>query len=335
VEEPVLLADLTPSGVRRRVIDFLTALDETSASADVEQRLTATLGWLWDAVTGPVLDRLGVTGPPSADNTWPRLWWCVPGLLSFLPLHAAGHHLTRFDAVPKTVLDRVVSSYTPTVRALIHARRNRPIISSSNIGKPERTSEILAVAMRHTPGASDLPGAEDEADTLRQLFPGRVFTLAGSEATHDAVIRALRSAQWVHFACHGSVDPANPSSSFLLLHDYVQQPLTVVDVAQMRLEDADLAFMSACSTARSSALTDEAIHLASVFQLAGYRHVIGTLWPIIDHLAVRISRNFYADLAASGTAEIAATALHTVTRRFRDRWPGLPSAWASHIHSGI
>jgi len=331
-EEPVPLPDLTPDRVRQQVIDFLTALDETQASADAEQRLTAALEWLWDAVTGPVLDILGLFGPPT-DVSWPRLWWCVPGLLSLLPLHAAGYHLTRFDAAPRTVLDRAVSSYTPTIKALIHARRGRPGAGSGRIGIPEREGEILAVAMGHTPDAPDLPGAEGETDALRQLLPERVLALVGAQATHDGVIEALRSARWVHFACHGSADPASPSRSHLLLYDHVERPLTTADVAHIDLGEADLAFMSACYTART-ALTDEAIHLASAFQLAGYRHVIGTLWPIRDYVAVRLTRDFYAGLVDSGTAETAAFALHAATRRMRDRSPLTPSVWASHIHSG-
>jgi hypothetical protein len=40
------------------------------------------------------------------------MWWVPTGNLSYLPLHAAG----RDD---ECVLDRVVSSYTPTVRSLL------------------------------------------------------------------------------------------------------------------------------------------------------------------------------------------------------------------------
>jgi CHAT domain-containing protein len=96
-----------------------------------------------------------------------------------------------------------------------------------------------------------------------------------------------------------------------------------------------LAFLSACSTARpDDRLADEAIHLASAFQLAGYRHVVGTLWPISDSHAVRLADDFYAELASAGSVAIAASALHTVTRRLRDRRHQTPSIWASHIHAG-
>jgi CHAT domain-containing protein len=56
----------------------------------------------------------------------------------------------------------------------------------------------------------------------------------------------------------------------------------VASLADVQPHRAQLAFLSACQTARNPArdLLDEAIHLASAFQLAGYPHVVGTLWSV-------------------------------------------------------
>ncbi|WP_131792609.1 CHAT domain-containing protein, partial [Candidatus Protofrankia datiscae] len=192
------------------------------------------------------------------------------------------------------------------------------------------------------PGASDLPGTAEEIRRLRERFPGRVQALVGDDATRATVTAALPAARWAHFACHGTANLANPSASRLLLTDHQQQPLTVVDVARLRLDRAQLAFLSACETARPGGrLADEVIHLASAFQLAGYRHVIGTLWPISDQHAVDIADHIYTTLSATGTLTATGTAtatvavaVHTATRQLRDRWPHEPSVWASHIHAG-
>jgi CHAT domain-containing protein len=230
------------------------------------------------------------------------------------------------------VVDLVISSYTPTIRALAYARRTLP--EGNGRRTASKADRIVVVAMPHTPGASDLPCADAETDLLRQRFGERVFTLVGSAATHDAVVATLPDARWAHFACHG-FNPADPSASYLLLTDHRKRPLTVVDVARLRLDEADLAFLSACSTARpSSRLTDEAIHLASAFQLAGYRHVIGTLWRINDQNALELADGLYADVATAGTVDSAAAALHAVTSRLRDQRAQTPSVWASYIHSG-
>ncbi|MQY31867.1 CHAT domain-containing protein [Nocardia aurantia] len=68
-------------------------------------------------------------------------------------------------------------------------------------------------------------------------------------------------------------------------------PLTVAALAEIHLDHARLAYLSACETALTTdaRLLDEAIHLASAFQLAGYPHVIGTLWTIADQTTVQIA----------------------------------------------
>jgi hypothetical protein len=336
--DPVPLPRLTPESLRERADAYFVALAGVASGAagpggqtSAERRIADTLGWLWDAVTGPVLDRLGIVAPPARGQPWPRMWWCVSGLLTFLPLHAAGHHHTRFDAAPDTVIDRVKSSYTPTVRALAHARRAHPIGGNYGGGDGLGGGGVVVVAMPHTPGASDLPGAQAEAAELRRLLGGRVTVLTGSQATYEAVLAALPGGRWAHFACHATADVANPSAGGLLLADHRTRPLTVVDVARLRLDDAELAFLSACATARPGRLPDEAIHLASAFQLAGYRHVIGTLWPIGDRHAADIATDVYTTVAE--THDIAG-AVHDASRRLRNKWMDQPSVWASHIHVG-
>ena len=178
VLDAVPLPGLTPQTVYDRVVAFLGALEDSQSPAAgagdrvaAEQRLTDTLGWLWDALAGPVLDRLGITGPPGDGQRWPRLWWCVSGLLSFLPVHAAGHHDTRSDAAPATVIDRVISSYTPTLRALTHARRPGPATTGGG-DRPGTGDRVVAVAMPHTPA----PG----------IFPARRRRLPGCSGVSPA-----------------------------------------------------------------------------------------------------------------------------------------------------
>jgi hypothetical protein len=335
----VSLPELTPRAVHDQVTSLFPALGDAdnpsgglSGRPPDEERLTRILEWLWDAVTGPVLTRLGITGPPPRDGDWPRLWWCPAGPLAFLPLHAAGYHdSSRFDSSPRTVLDRVISSYTPTMRALSYARRPS---AGANVSPDER--RVLVVAMPHTPSAPDLPGAAQETALLRGLF-GDLATIAdtATTATHDGILAALPQFTWTHFACHGISYAADPSASELLLHDYRQKPLTVLDIARLHLDDAQFAYLSACSTALTgAALPDEAIHLASAFQLAGYRNVIATSWPIADGPAGRIAANVYNALAEDVTAGSAATALHHAIRGMRAIFPARPAMWAAFTHHG-
>lgn len=108
------------------------------------------------------------------------------------------------------------------------------------------------------------------------------------------------------------------------------------DISRLNLDAAEFAYLSACTTARSGfGLANEALHLASAMQLAGYRHVVGTLWEISDAMAVVVARRVYAALdAPRPAADRAAAAVHTAVREVRDQYPSVPSLWAAHVHVG-
>lgn len=124
-------------------------------------QMSGILEWLWDVIARPILDQLGFVGPPSDDN-WPRVWWISTGPLSLLPLHAAGRH---FPTSTETVLDRVVSSYSPSVKALLHALQD-----SRRNDLDSTTNRALTVSMDETPGRSGLGFVKEEVERLTDIF---------------------------------------------------------------------------------------------------------------------------------------------------------------------
>ncbi|MCF0080445.1 CHAT domain-containing tetratricopeptide repeat protein [Streptomyces lomondensis] len=320
------LGEAAVSRQAARFRDALTASRSPGEEQDANRVLHEVLAWLWDNAVGPVLDALA---PPSAPPQ--RLWWSPSGALSALPLHAAGHH----GDPTRTALDRVVSSYTPALRALRHARarERRPVATPDSLLAVVQSE---AVGNRHP-----LRGAEREAKAIGTLLP--TCELAGPEATFDAVYAALPQHPYAHFACHGVSDLADPSAGELLLHDHAERPLTVRDISRLDLSAARLAVLSACETSRTAGpLADEAIHITSAFQVAGYPHVVGTLWPVHDAVARRVATGFYRELRAGprlpGTPALdtgrAAVALHRAVRACRARYERSPSLWAAHVHAG-
>jgi tetratricopeptide (TPR) repeat protein len=349
----VPLPHATPQAVGEQADRLERALADAADPARdraAQQTVSEVLAWTWDHVTGPVLARLGVRGP-TPDGEWQRLWWSPGGALASLPLHAAGHHDDAPGAVPdggpepdpasdpaagarapRTVLDRVVSSYTPTVAALRYAR--------ARAAAPRPHGPVLAVALPDTPGARPLGGARREVEVLRGLLPTEV--LSEEHATFERVMDALPRHPCVHFACHGVSEPADPSNGRLLVHDHATRPLTVRAISHLELPAARLAVMSACETARGGGeLADESIHITSAFQLAGYANAVGTLWPVHDAVAVRVTRLLYRELCtegAGGGPELddtrTAHALHQAILRCRATFAASPSLWAAHVHAG-
>jgi CHAT domain-containing protein len=74
------------------------------------------------------------------------------------------------------------------------------------------------------------------------------------------------------------------------------------------------------------------VHITGAFQMAGYAHVVGTLWPVVDDFAAQVADCVYDGVAAG--AGQAALALHEAVRRQRAQHPDRPALWAAHIHVG-
>jgi len=294
----------------------------------IQAEMLDVLRWEWDAICGPVLSALGCTTAPAEDGPWPRVWWCPVGLLAYLPLHAAGRYLNAVpgDDIGDTVLDRVVSSYIPSVRGLSYARSR---------DARDATGRTLVVPVPDAPGTQYLAGVSAETDAVKDCIPDATVL---ARPTRSAVMQALPSHSIVHFSCHGYADMSDPAGGQLILYDHQANPLTVADIGALQL-DASLAYLSACETTRTSpALSNEAVHITGAFHLAGYRHVIGTLWPVSDAASVEVASDFYRHLTHSGTQPVnigrAALALHHATRRLRNQTREAPSLWAPYTHTG-
>lgn len=283
------------------------------AQSGLDHHLTTTLGRLWDVVAEPVLATL-----PGQS----RVWWCPTGPLNFLPLHAAGRH----DRPGSSVLDRTVSSYTPTLRALTRACSAGP--------GTEEPGRMLVVAVPEAPNGPLLPQAAEEAEMIRALIPANQLTvLEGPEATRSAVLAALPAHCWVHFSCHGIPDDEHPSRGGLLLHD---NRITVADVGRGRYR-GEFAFLSACHTASGGIrMPDEVITLAAGLHHAGFRHVLATLWAVDADAARLLTKTVFTDLTATGRFDPggAAEAARAAVLALRAADPGRPSRWALFTHTG-
>ena len=347
------LPELTEEAANTRTRDFLAAIDTLIGSdatestyATAEHTVRETARWLWDSVAAPILNRLGHTGRSAGGtfDSWPRIWWVATGPLSLLPLHAAGYHASPDEELgtftDRTVIDRVVSSSIPTVGSLIHAAARRP--------PAEAAQRILVVAMPETPPATglplaELPGAIEEAELIAGLSESRSTTILARFAPGDlpptkaSVTGQLQSHAWAHFACHAMTDPDRPTRSTLLLDDHTTNPFTVLDLTAARLPEAQLAYLSACTTARPGPeQVDEPIHFAAAAMLAGYRNVIATLWPLLDDAApaLGVYEQLMEGPMTDWTAAGAAIAVHAAAHGQRNRLGCAFDEWANLVHFG-
>ncbi|TMR07014.1 CHAT domain-containing protein [Actinomadura soli] len=284
----------------------------------LEQAIADILGWLWDAAAEPVLAELGHTGAPAGD--WPRVWWCPTGPLTVLPLHAAGRH--HLDG--ESVLDRVVSSYLPTLRSAAPA---------PPAGGERPAPRVLHLAVPGPAGYPPVTGLRKDRELLAELLPeGSVTPLYDPDVEPDAVYKASRTHSVLHFSGHATQDIAHPHRGGLLVGDSI---LTVPRLSAGH--PGELAFLAACRTALGGVLIpDEVVTIAAAFNHAGWRHVIGTLWPVGGRVAAKIAAGVYPRIVTDGRVhpDRTALALHLAVRHHRARRTDRPSQWAAFVHLG-
>jgi CHAT domain-containing protein len=200
----------------------------------------------------------------------PRLWWCVTGEFSFLPIHAAGIHQ---DGNLESASDYFISSYIPTLSALATARKGWDSLPSAMV-----TGVLAGCAT--SPRQVPLLNVEREIEVTKVCFEraaANILHLSSPNTAVQVLREALegQSAHILHLACHGEQADSALESAFLLSDG----KLAIHDLMTMRLPDAVIAFLSACQTARGSSLhPDQAVHLAASMLFCGFRSVVGTMW---------------------------------------------------------
>ncbi|ETS75481.1 hypothetical protein PFICI_12425 [Pestalotiopsis fici W106-1] len=277
----------------------------------------AMLEWLWDYIVSPVLTRLEILAPTPSGQQWPRIWWIPTGPLVGFPLHAAGYHQ---EEQGRTTLDRVVSSYAISIRSIRGAMHTR----EQPHQETPAGSRIALVTMTDTPELSPLHFASLETRSVQAVCQSMGLKLMVPVPCKREVLSVLQSSQIFHFAGHGGTHD-DPLKSLLLLKDWKTDPLTSDSILQTNLsfKAPFLAYLSACRTGqvRNKDSVDESIHLTAAYQLAGFRHVIGTLWSVDDSICVEMARMIYEVLRDDGINDKAVReGLHRASRRLRDVW---------------
>ncbi|KAJ7429460.1 CHAT domain-containing protein [Mycena galericulata] len=264
-------------------------------------------------------------------TAYQRIWWCPAGPLTFLPIHAAGLY-GKDEVFGSKLSDFVISSYTPSVAALLEGFRPH--------SKSKREAQLLAVAQPSASGQLYIPGTREEIDRIQFLAKEKlpVLRFDEHEATVASVQAGMKTSSWVHFACHGVQDASNPTESALLIAG--RERLTLSSIINLSLPSADFAFLSACQTAMGDKkLQEESVHLAAGMLLAGYRGIVATMWSIMDTDAPRVAGNVYEHLFKTLPPDPtrAAEALHFAIRKLREESGGQKSFfhWVPYIHVGV
>lgn len=315
--------------------------------------------WLWSEAVQPVLNNLGVQASRAGPKQ--RIHWIGIGVFSGAPFHAAGDHS---EGSTENTIACVMSSYIPNLRALSFAREEP---SSKDLRSLSSAKRFLLVSVAGAPGVPRLPAVHEEAAAIASVAQSHYNVVHLKEPTTEEVLQELPLANILHLACHATADRHDMSNSHLILmpekeasptslmspelvrhmgedaSKYYQPEaaygqLSVSQISSKRAPSAELAFLSACSAAenRVAALADESVHIASAFQLAGFRHVVGTLWQTKDKCCREVAAHFYQVLLAEGDGLNLRVpeALDKAVLKLREANPEKVLDWAPFIHMG-
>jgi CHAT domain-containing protein len=246
--------------------------------------LDALLEVLGRLLVGPVAEQLRDLGVTS-------VLLMPAGRLSLAALHAAPYEV---EGQRRCLLDEFDVRYAPSATALAAP-------GDLDVGRTGVAGASSLVGLANPDG--DLRYAEAELDEIASSFPAaRRRVRVGAAATREQFLADVSAdaaepvgGLYVHLACHGVNDPAQPLDSHLRMVG--QERLTLGDLLDARVfRNARLVVGSACQTAITDfvSLPDEAIGLMSGFLHAGAAAVIGTLWSVDDLSTALLMTRFYA-----------------------------------------
>jgi tetratricopeptide (TPR) repeat protein len=203
-----------------------------------------------------------------------RIHWCANGDFVFLPLHAAGIY-SGPQASRECCSDYVVSSYTPTVSALLRAQAQAPSVRSADVDML-----LIAEDSAKNPALSKLWHVQTELTRVESIATtkhfGHTMETIAKDATVERVTERIKSASFVHLACHGLQHRTNALESGFYLND---DKLTISKLMELQLDRPWFAYLSACETAKGDAKQpDQVMHLAAAMLFAGFKHVVATMW---------------------------------------------------------
>ena len=225
------------------------------------------------------------------------------------------------------------------------------------------------------PRFSPLPGTADEIRVIEGILrdrnpPAPIIVLTADQVRERALRERTRGASLLHLATHGFVrESLGGSFSVPAGEEYRLRPglerrvqsldpmllsglalsganvrtqeddddgiLTAMEASELDLDDADLVFLAACSTARGVGSAGEGFAgLVRGFTIAGARQVVASLWPVSDESTLLLARRFYEHRAVHPEAPAVAS-LSAASKAVRaDKRYSVPRHWAAFVAYG-
>jgi hypothetical protein len=242
----------------------------------------------------------------------------------------------------------VASSYTPTVTSLLRAQQ-----ASKPFPRGHVSLALVAEKRAKQRNLEVIPGVDKEIKhvaAVANLHSVEISHQWVGSTTIEDTSRVMETANIIHLACHGIQDAKDATQSGFCLGD---GRLTIAKLMELKLDNAFLAFLSACETAKGDQeQPDQAMHLAAAMLFSGFKSVVATMWyvnwmfgiresllimnrAISDVDGPKVAKWFYEELLVKEVVngDSVAYALDSAVGKLRDEGVS-PKRWAPFIHMG-
>ncbi len=162
----------------------------------------------------------------------------------------------------------------------------------------QKKSTLLGLGNPFPNDGRSLQGAEDEVKSITPLLPGSEAHL-GAQAKLDTFTTLAPRFPILHLATHGcfrleGCPDLKLEANTILFRD---RNLNIADAALLGLKNTDLVVLSACQTAVSANSNgEEFAGIAYLFERAGAKSVIASLWLAKDEETKQLMIAFYQNL---------------------------------------
>ncbi|KAL8737428.1 MAG: hypothetical protein Q9181_001674 [Wetmoreana brouardii] len=322
--------------------------------AERSDNLKRLLSFLWTAVVEPINHVLEYQGPKVEcegqgitlmeailSPIHSRITWIRTGIFTRMPFHVStDEHNLPF-------IMRAINSYVASFQSLSASHSRHQIVTPGSedglfITMPSKVSRI--------PKDSPFLNADyvkAEAAAVTEAAKTIKWSILERPSSQQVKER-FSEAKFVHIICHGVRNRIEPRKSHLKLWQETGpgrgrvDPLYISEISTWMTRKTALVFLSACSVADAETqdFSDENVHIANSFAVAGVPDVVGSMWEVESSVATAVAQVFWDFLChfmPDGDVlegELVARALQLAVTVVAADWREDPLTWAGFIHVG-
>jgi len=254
------------------------------------------------------------------------------GKLGALPFEALPFKKVKGDDFSDVTffIDRWSVSYEFAAGLMLQKKKE------NNHIKPNNIFLCAPVSFAKHERLNDLPGSEQEVNTISALFPGQSKVATFADANESLLkSKEIEGYSYLHFATHGIVDSSDPSQSQIFLNSSGAEDgnLFCREIYNLNI-GADLVVLSACETGLGKFSKGEGvIGLSRALTYAGANNIIVSFWKVSDESTSELMISFYKHLLENKTQDFS-TAIRQAKIDIKKGKFASPYYWAPFVLIG-